>query len=225
LATLPPYSSGAFRRIRYEALTTTIFEVTCGISFLNSSYLTVLSLILLVVVRGGLPMVAHRLPLFHVLAGLMVVNSIVYALYPMLISRASVWVLLGAKTISTGIFAGNFSLQILLIIRLFGASQCGKVQASLGISSAVGFGVGPVIGYYLHVMSAHNGTPDRRSFDTFFYICALVSVLGVINVILMGIGQFRSNTDESETQKPSDSKTDEAHCRHGTNVEVAQGSP
>merc|ERR1712176_749010 len=52
-----------------KALSTTIFEAAYGTSFLDSSYLTALTLIMLMVVRGIFPLLSRRLPLLQLLAG------------------------------------------------------------------------------------------------------------------------------------------------------------
>merc|ERR1712048_264545 len=130
-----------------KALSTTIFEQAYGTSFLNSSYLTALSLVFLTVVRGIFPLFSRHLPLLQLLAGLMFFNTILYASFPMIVTYFSEWVMMGAKTLSVGSFAANHSMQLLLIMKLFGAAQCGQVQASLGVATAIGFGGGPVVGY------------------------------------------------------------------------------
>merc|ERR1712048_1330022 len=159
---------------------------------------TALSLVFLTVVRGIFPLFSRRLPLLQLFAGLMFFNTILYASFPMIVTYFSEWVMMGAKTLSVGSFAANHSMQLLLIMKLFGAAQCGQVQASLGVATAIGFGGGPVVGYYLHAVSTFNGGADRDSFNIFFYTCAAVSLLNAINHVFMGIdlGGVRPNAKD-----------------------------
>merc|ERR1712048_425923 len=168
---------------------------------------TALSLVFLTVVRGTFPLFSRHLPLLQLFVGLMFFNTILYASFPMIVTYFSEWVMMGAKTLSVGSFAANHSMQLLLIMKLFGAAQCGQVQASLGVATAIGFGGGPVVGYYLHEMSKFNGGSDRESFNLFFYTCAGVSLLSAINVVFIGrsLGGVRENAKEIESQKPSES--------------------
>jgi hypothetical protein len=198
-----------FTGVGLKLLSTTIFQVSYGTSFLVSSYLSALSLIGLIVVRAVAPLVVYRFPVLVLVTALMSVNAVLFALYPTIVATCSLWVLVAAKTVANGNFAGISAVQDLLLMRVVGATNLGSVQASLGTAQFIGFAAGPLVGQYSHMLVQGGGKPSYASFFPFFYSCAAVAALGVINLLYLGIGLAGERDTGTQTSTPKDENTDE----------------
>lgn len=189
-----------------KALTTSIFHVSYGTSFLESSHLSALSLVGFMVVRAVSPMVVNRLPVLVLVTALLSVNAFLFVLYPTIVVTCSTWVLLLAKTVATGNFAGIQAVQVLLIMKVLGAANLGRASASLGTATFIGFAAGPLVGQYTQMLTqtTGEGKPAYESFFPFFYVCAALAALGVINLLCLGIGLSREKETHTETSTPNE---------------------
>lgn len=183
-------AAAPFSGFGMKALSASIFQVSYGTSFLSSSYLSAITLSGYISFRVVSPLVVKRLPVIAFVTAVMVVNALLFALYPTIVVTCSKWVLVGAKTIAAGNFAGLQAVQELLIMKAYGPALLGRVQAALGTAQFIGFAAGPLIGQYSHMLiqDPSDGAAAYKSFFPFFYACAAIAALGAINMLCLGVG-------------------------------------
>merc|ERR1712187_901263 len=165
-----------------KLLLTSVYQATYGISFLNSSLLATGSLVLFAAVRIAMPLISRLVPLMSVITATLFITGILYASYPAVIANLSVWWLLAAKSAAGACFAGLNCLGPLLLLEVYSASDLPVVCAATGPARALGWGLGPVVGYYIHLASKESGIAIQQSYNPFFYICAAMTFFVAFNV-------------------------------------------
>ncbi|CAE7227072.1 unnamed protein product [Symbiodinium natans] len=165
-----------------KLLLTSIFEAAYGTSFLHSAYLASLSMVLFVLTRMLFPLISRAVPIFLVLGIMLLLNSVLYAAFPLIIAHLPVWWLLAAKSMAGAIFAGMLCLNPLVLLQLYGPADLPAVFAAAGPARGLGFALGPAAAYYLSLASQDDGTELQSSYDPFFYICAALSLVAAMNM-------------------------------------------
>eukprot|EP00931_Biecheleriopsis_adriatica_P105734 TRINITY_DN8026_c0_g1_i1.p1 TRINITY_DN8026_c0_g1~~TRINITY_DN8026_c0_g1_i1.p1 ORF type:complete len:400 (+),score=66.90 TRINITY_DN8026_c0_g1_i1:316-1515(+) len=166
-----------------KLLLTSTFQATYAESFLDSSILATGTIILFVAVRIAMPLISRLVPLMSVLTALLCINTFLYASYPSVIAHLSVWWLFAAKSIAGACFAGLNSLLSLLFLEVYSPPDLPLAFAATGPARALGFGLGPVVGYYIFLASQDNGIKIQESYNIFFYICAALALVAACNVV------------------------------------------
>jgi len=168
-----------------KLLLTSVFQTTYGTTFLDSSFLAAGSIVLFVAARIVMPLISRRVPLISMMTATLCITGILYASYPSVIAHLSVWWLMLAKSIAGACFAGLNSLGPLLMLEVFSASDLPIVFAAMGPARGLGWGFGPVVGYYIYLASKNAGIENRQSYNMFFYICAALTLFSAFNIVLL----------------------------------------
>jgi len=72
-----------------------------------------------------------------------------------------------------------------LIVEVFGAVNLALVWSLLAPAVGIGQALGPIVGYYIFVSDA--GNARQHAYDSFFYICASLAALALVNLGLLMI--------------------------------------
>merc|ERR1712176_1034464 len=155
-----------------KLLLTSVYQATYGISFLNSSLLATGSLVLFAAVRIVMPLISRLIPLMSVITTTLCITAILYASYPAVIANLS----------AGACFAGLNCLGPLLLLEVYSASDLPVVFAATGPARALGWGLGPVSGFFIHLASKDSGIAIQQSYNPFFYICAAMTFFAAFNV-------------------------------------------
>jgi len=169
-----------------KALLSPIFSATYNSSHLESSNLAAIGLVGFALVRGILPYATRHLRLIPVCAGMMLVNTFLYALCPTIIAKLPVGWLVASKIITGASFAGLSILQNLVVVEVYGASQLAIVYPYISFGTGLGFAFGPITGYSIYLTGSNGGVNESsHAFDGFFYTCAIITAVGFLNLLLL----------------------------------------
>lgn len=177
------FLASAFAGLGMKALLSPIFVVAYDMAYLRSAYFSASSLVLFVVVRVAMPFLASRVRASIASAVMLALDVVLFALAPYVIARSPPEWLLLLKTITGGCFAGMAILYSQLIVEVFGAVNLALVWSLLGPAIGIGQALGPIAGYYIFVSDARNA--GQHAYDPFFYTCASLAVLALINLGLL----------------------------------------
>jgi len=170
-----------------KQLLSPIFQVTYGVSYLESAYLAAVVLAIYAAVRSGLPLLTRRLPLAPVCMGLMSFSAVLYACFPAIVQFLPVWWLVLAKTLTGASFAGASTLRNLLALELYGATGLSDVLPLLEVGVGLGKFAGPITGYFIFLARAEEDADgqDHGSYNPFFYACAVVAAADAANLLAL----------------------------------------
>jgi len=179
------FSVSAFAGLGMKALLSPIFMVAYDMAYLRSAYFSASSLVLFVVVRVSMPFLASRLRASSTSSVMLALDVMLFASAPYVIARSPPEWLLFLKTITGGCFAGMAILYSQLIVEVFGAVNLALVWSLLAPAVGIGQALGPIVGYYIFVSDA--GNARQHAYDSFFYICASLAALALVNLGLLMI--------------------------------------
>jgi len=165
-----------------KALLSPIFEATYQTTYLTSAYLAAGSVSFFTLFRFLAPLLAGYLPLCPVAAGLLFLDTVLYFCNPWIISNLTVDWLVASKTITGACYGSLQMITAMIALQAFGPANFGKVWPMLSPFIALGFGTGPLVGYYISISQDGAG-----SYDPFFFLCSGLTLLGAVNLAVLEV--------------------------------------
>jgi hypothetical protein len=168
-----------------KLLLTSVFQVAYDTPFLASAKLATLSLVFFGVARVVFTLLVKSGHLMIIMTAMVLFNASLYASSPAIISNLPIWWLLASKTMAGVCFAGLLCMSPLLLLQAYTPSDLPVVFNAIGPARGLGFALGPLVGYYVHVVSRWNGVAHRDTYNPFFYTSAALSVVAGLNMALL----------------------------------------
>lgn len=185
-----------------KLLLTSVFQAAYGTSFLDAAYLATLSIVVFGLARALFPLLVKPGNLALILAAMNFLNALLYASNPAIIANLPIWCLVLSKTLAGACFAGMLCMNPLLLLEAYTPSELPIVFEILGLARCIGFGFGPLAGYYISILSKESGTRDQDVYNSFFYTCAALAAIAGLNMATL-YARLSRNLAEEKTEELS----------------------
>ncbi|CAK0868798.1 unnamed protein product [Prorocentrum cordatum] len=195
-----------------KALLSPIFQTTYDVTYLQSAYFAAFVLAVYALMRIGLPLLTQRFPLMPVHMVLLASSAALYACCPAIVKHLPICWLIVANSLTGASFAGTSTLRNLLALELYGAKDLANVLPLLEVGVGVGKFAGPVGGYYIFLKDTSGAAvaSSTASYNPFFYACAGLAALDLVNVVVLHLRNKEESDSEDESQNDSPSVESES---------------
>ena len=187
---------------------TFMYFIMYDLTFEQSVQLSALTLVALVVSRGGAPWLVKigKGSIFWIYFVLLAIDSIVtlvfpsiYALYP-----SNIWVFWGIAIIIVVNFGALYSLLQQLALLLLSPEIFNDIFALIYIASGIGMFCAPIVGFNI-VQSANF---EEDSFDFYFYVCGGLQGVSACIALYLSIQRSRRAKGATKSRQNSSRPTE-----------------
>jgi len=174
-----------------KMLLSTIFEESLGLSYIEATRLSAICLLAYVPGRGLTPLLASKNRVFVIVASILAMESVAYALTPWAIAlsneKQSTWALI-IYVILRLVSGGGFAMMLgnigVLAVRVFGTDDVPGVIAYWSMLEWM-VGIGPSVAWVMHVEHGQADEQSWESFNAFFHLCAVLASLAFLGVVAL----------------------------------------
>jgi MFS family permease len=186
-----------FTGLGMKALLSPIFVAAYNVSYLESAYLAAASVALFAAMRGLAPLLSGHISFLTLSTCLFLLDTVMFAINPTVVLRLPVGWLVLTKTITGAVFSALLVINVMVVLETFGPENFGRVYPLFSPGAALGYTVGPLVGYYTSLAGIETG---RAVYNPFFYVCAAISGVACLNNLLL---QRRLAWQQNQLHEPA----------------------